>query len=120
MPWISTLRFDPSQTIPKFNSTGTVADRAPHFYEEDMDKWKRKFEKHIKEREKYKKNVTLTHEFNYTTKNSNFNKAPISLPKRRQSRQSTNIFTSLDFEVIGDTNPVSFFIDLNHDHLANR
>jgi hypothetical protein len=42
MPWLTTLRFkDPSQSQNKFYSTtGTVPDRAPHFYDQDMDHWK--------------------------------------------------------------------------------
>ena len=46
MPWISSLRFvDPSQmslTKYKINKEGTHPDHAPTFFNDDMDKWKKK------------------------------------------------------------------------------
>ena len=69
----------------KVSKEGTVADSAPPFFDQDMDKWKRKFEKSIDERNKQKKQMA-SYDFNLTTKNSNFHKSPLSLPKRRMSR----------------------------------
>ena len=71
-----------------------------------MEHWNRKFENHIKAREKQNKFLKMSYEFNYTTKNTNFQKSSLKPVKRRNSRQSTNIFNPIDFEVIGDTSNV--------------
>lgn len=52
-------------------------------------------------------------EFNMTTKNSNFQKSAYSLPKRRNSRQSTEAFNNIDFQCIGNTNEVNHLIQKN-------
>lgn len=43
----------------------------PSFYDNDMDKWKNKFAKHIKEREATKKFMARTQNINCLTKNTN-------------------------------------------------
>lgn len=43
----------------------------PSFYENDMDKWRNKFAKHIKEREFVKKMMAKTQNINCLTKNTN-------------------------------------------------
>lgn len=74
-------------SVPKRPQETTVPDRAPHFFENDMQKWHTKFEKSIMERTAKKKFLQTTHDmFNLTTKNSNFHKSVFSLPKRRMSR----------------------------------
>eukprot|EP00347_Sterkiella_histriomuscorum_P018196 403346422 len=116
MPWIQKLRFqDPSEqmrlSMPKRPQETTVPDKAPHFFENDMQKWHQKFEKSIKDRTSQKKFLQTTHEFNLTTKNSNFQKSAYSLPKRRNSRQSAEAFTTIDFECIGNTNEFNHLIN---------
>lgn len=110
MPWISSLRFvDPSdENSPGKNkqSVATVPDKYPPFFDEDMMKWKQKFEKQRKERQEYKKMMGTTLEFNITTKNSNFFTTTYKSPKRRMSRQSAETFGNIDFEIIGNTNNV--------------
>ena len=64
----------------------TIADRAPVFFDNDMQKWHSKFEKAINERHSFKKLLMTQSEMNLTTKNSNFHKTMYSLPKRRMSR----------------------------------
>lgn len=82
MPWIQSLRFvgPLPQVQGKIKHHGTVADKYPRFFDEDMQKWKHKFEKHIHERNQYKKLVQTTQEFNMTTKNTNFMTATIKSP----------------------------------------
>lgn len=89
-----------------------MPDRAPNFFENDMQKWHQKFEKSIIDRTSRKKFMTTQHqfEFNMTTKNSNFQKSAYSLPKRRNSRQSTEAFNNIDFQCIGNTNEVNHLI----------
>ncbi|CDW71236.1 UNKNOWN [Stylonychia lemnae] len=113
MPWIQKLRFvDPQEQLQltqnKKAPETTIPDRAPHFFDQDMQKWHQKFEKAINERTQRKKLMQTTHEFNMTTKNSNFQKSAYSLPKRRMSRQSNEAFLNVDFECLGNTN------DYNH------
>ena len=74
-----------------------------------MIKWKKKFEKHNNDRLKYKKFAMATHEFNMTTKNSNFMSSKMSAPKRMMSRQGANTFLNIDFNYIGNTNDVNNF-----------
>lgn len=52
----------------------TAPDKVPPFFDADMQKWHNKFEKAINERTSKKKLYLATHEFNLTTKNSNFQK----------------------------------------------
>ena len=52
-----------------------------------------------------------THEFNISTKNTNFaSTSTITLPKRRLSRQSAEAFSNIDFNVIGNTNNFNHLI----------
>jgi len=44
---------------------------------------------------------------NWTTKNPNVTNMRSTQLKRRKSRQSTDTFTNMDFDVIGNTNEVS-------------
>jgi hypothetical protein len=54
--------------------------------------------------------MMTTHEFNLTTKNTNFMSSTTTLAKRRMSRQSAETFNTVDFNVIGDTNVVNHLI----------
>ena len=54
--------------------------------------------------------MMTTHEFNTTTKNSNFNTSKITFAKRRMSRQSNENFNNIDFEYIGNTAEVNHLI----------
>jgi hypothetical protein len=110
-PWIAALRFQEpgkGEQLGQGRKAGetTVPDRVPVFFGDDMHKWHSKFEKSINERAQKKKLMMMTHEFNMTTKNSNFHKTMYSLPKRRMSRQSNENFTNIDFECLGNTNNV--------------
>lgn len=71
-----------------------------------MQKWQTKFEKAIGERQKMKKLMMQTQDFNFTTKNANFIKSPLTAVKRPVSRQSAVTFSSVDFNYIGNTNNV--------------
>ena len=81
-----------------------------------------RFEKAINERNKYKKFMQTTHDFNLTTKNSNFQKSIYTLPKRRMSRQSAETFNNIDFDCVGNTNEVKFnkINDLKVNHLIQK
>ena len=51
MPWLSQLRFIEPSLLGKSGAPHeTVADRFPHFYDDDMTKWKEKFLKHKSDR----------------------------------------------------------------------
>jgi hypothetical protein len=62
MPWIQSLRFvGPIPIVSsKKHISGTIADKYPSFFDEDMNKWKTKFEKQINERNKFKKIMSST------------------------------------------------------------
>ena len=100
----------------------------PSFYDKDMEKWKNKFQRHIKEREIYKRNFQKTQELSCLTRNTNIkddesvgikshanpkgksldpNKQAGSLfnkvLKRRHSRQSNFAPGVIDFDYTGDS-----------------
>lgn len=125
LPWISSLRFnDPSSSLSlqsglklakRETPTNTVPDKVPPFFETDMAHWREKFQKHIRERQQYKK-VTMTNSEFYIspTRNSNANThGTVSPPQRRVSRQSAETFCNIDFDCIGNTNYVLIFYLVN-------
>ena len=100
----------------------------PSFYDNDIEKWKTKFQKHIKEREFVKKMMAKTQNINCLTKNTNIksdneldangrlsNRGKSLEPennnsslvgkvlKRRKSRQSNFGPGCIDFDYAGDS-----------------
>ena len=64
----------------------TRPDKVPPFFDDDMFKWRKKFEKEQKDRNLVKKSLKEIYEIGtLTTKNSNVQKNPFVLPKRRFS-----------------------------------
>jgi hypothetical protein len=72
-PWISSLRFiAPDDEDSRAKGSNASNGRPPAFFDDDLAKWRGKFEKSIKERNSFKTEMMKTQDFNISTKNLNF------------------------------------------------
>lgn len=120
LPLINTLR-EPIRFTKVPQST---VCNPPRFYEDDQAKWAKKFETSIKERKEFKRSKMARAHFNCLNSNTNLNDAfdwdaklegtaytggqliPAKsefkqVLKRRKSRQSTRMPTTVDFDYLG-------------------
>ena len=111
----------------------------PSFYDADVDRWYKKFSKHIDDREKQKKQMSKTMHITCRTVNTNI-RAVDDMPKkgkaasksiekaapdgpseftrvmgRRRSRQSTRAPVVIDFNYAGDTAQVQHLLEKRPD-----
>lgn len=122
LPLINTLREPRSfDYVPK-----TTVANPPKFYDADQEKWAKKFEESIKDRQRFKRTAMRIMSFSAVNSNPNVKKTfdpDASLQgtsytggqlipkqsefkqvlKRRKSRQSTRMPTQVDFEYVGNT-----------------
>jgi hypothetical protein len=115
----------------------------PSFYYNDIEKWNKKFAKHIKERDHFKRQFARTSQMTCLTRNTNVKigedsiaqtgrkgkKAGVSIDpndanrpslfnqvlKRRKSRQSTNAPGVIDFDYAGDSGQYQHLISARND-----
>lgn len=125
----------------KKNNRSITQCNPPTFFNEDMDKWNNKFANAIKDRERYKKQMFKTSQISCQTTNTNvmglltntdknaeglekeasrevqkLNKSTyMQVLKRRKSRQSCNMFSSIDFEFAGDSSKIQHLISPRRD-----
>ena len=77
MSYMATLRPDKAFIEANENKKGRTSqqgfiDNPPSFYEEDLKKWKQKFEQSIESRRLFKKNLLAKEERSFLATNSNF------------------------------------------------
>lgn len=104
-PWLSTLR-DRSQScntgkLPKKKSKPleTTVPNPPSFYDDDLQKWDKKFKESVKERKIFKNTVLKDSKVDLEARPDD--KVMQLVQKRRKSRLSNNNFTIIDFETKG-------------------
>lgn len=133
------------EEVSKKDRTESLIASPPSFYDRDMEKWKQKFQKHIKEREIFKRNYQKTMEMTCFTRNTNVRKTendeqePVAqskrgksidpkkgekekpgslfnkVMKRRKSRQSNYAPGVVDFDYAGDTSKFEHLINSRKD-----
>lgn len=100
------------------------------FYDDDIQRWNKKFEKHIQQREIHKKHIAKTQNIHCLTKNTNIkiedtntgvtkkveNKSLFEkVLKRRKSRQSNVGPGILDFDYAGNSSEYHHLIEKRKD-----
>ena len=81
--------------VSKKDKTESILAHPPSFFDKDMEKWKQKFQKHIKEREIFKRNYQKTMEMTCYTRNTNVRKTeenekePPSPVKRGRTKETS-------------------------------
>ena len=161
LPLINTLRdnsksVDPNATFVRSNTDEDgeggkdempkgieTVPNPPSFYYNDIEKWNKKFAKHIKERDHFKRQFARTSQMTCLTRNTNVKigddsiaqtgrkgkKAGVSIDpndanrpslfnqvlKRRKSRQSTNAPGVVDFDYAGDSGQYQHLISARND-----